>query len=111
MAGAAAFVAILRALPVAVADPTSVPRILFLAACLELAALPLGSALSRRFERSADRFSLELTGDRESYVGAFTELARANLADLDPPRLAYLLLFSHPTPPQRIAMALDRHHD
>ena len=29
----------------------------------------------------------------------------ANLSDLDPPRLVYLLLFSHPTPPERIAAA------
>ena len=30
-------------------------------------------------------------------------LALANLADLDPPPVVYALLFSHPTPPERIA--------
>jgi hypothetical protein len=33
------------------------------------------------------------------------ELSRRNLSDLDPPRLAYLLLFSHPTPSERLALA------
>jgi hypothetical protein len=28
-----------------------------------------------------------------------------NLTDLDPPRLLYLLLFTHPTPPERLAAA------
>jgi STE24 endopeptidase len=32
------------------------------------------------------------------------ELARRNLSDLEPPRLVYLLLFSHPTPPERLAL-------
>ncbi|HEY6053147.1 MAG TPA: M48 family metalloprotease, partial [Gaiellaceae bacterium] len=96
MLGAAAFVVVLWALPLDVADPRRVPRILFLAAVLELATLPFGSALSRRLERTADRFSLELTGDRETYVQAFRELALANLSDLDPPRVLYLALFSHP---------------
>lgn len=105
MLGAAGFVVVLWALPLDVADPRQVPRILFLGAVLELATLPFGSALSRRLERSADRFSLELTGDRETYVHAFRELALANLSDLDPPRALYLALFSHPTAPERIAAA------
>jgi STE24 endopeptidase len=103
MAGAAAFAAILWALPIDVADPRSAPRILFLSSLLELAALPFASALSRRFERTADRFSLELTDDPATYERAFRELAVANLADLDPPRALYWAVFSHPTPPQRIA--------
>jgi hypothetical protein len=32
-------------------------------------------------------------------------LARSNLSDLDPPRAAYVLLFTHPTPPERLAAA------
>lgn len=108
MLGAAAFVAILWALPLDVADPRRVPRILFVSSCLELAALPFSSALSRRFERTADRFALELTGDRETYARAFRELALANLSDLDPPRALYLALFSHPTAPERIAAGQQR---
>jgi len=60
----------------------------------------------RRAPRAADRFSLELTGDRSAYEAAFGRLARTNLTDLDPPRLLYLLLCTHPTPPERLAAAL-----
>jgi STE24 endopeptidase len=59
--------------------------------------------LSRRFERTADRFSLELTGDREGYADVHRRLAKANLSDLDPPRAYYLVFHGHPTAPERIA--------
>jgi len=66
--------------------------------------LELGAALSRRWERTADRYSLQLTGDRDAYIQTHLALARSNLADLDPPRLAYLTLFTHPTPPERLTL-------
>lgn len=85
-------------------DPRVVPFVLLLVAVLEYAALPLGSALSRRYEREADRFSLELTGDPDAYESTHRDLALSNLSDLDPPRLAYVALFSHPTAPERIEL-------
>jgi STE24 endopeptidase len=88
-----------------VADPHRVPLILLLGLGLSLASLPALTFLSRRWERAADRYSLDLTGDRAAYESAFRRLARANLSDLDPPRLLYLLLFTHPTPPERLAAA------
>jgi STE24 endopeptidase len=110
MAGAAGFILVVwallhwSALP-APSNPRVVPVVLFVGAVLELLALPLGAALSRRWEREADRFSIELTGDRDAYREAHLDLARANLSDLDPPRLLYVLTFSHPTPPERLAAA------
>jgi STE24 endopeptidase len=86
-------------------DPGIVPFALFLGGLLELVALPLGAALSRRFERTADRFSLQLTGDRQGYEDMHRRLARANLSDLDPPRAYYLVFHGHPTAPERIAAA------
>jgi Zn-dependent protease with chaperone function len=86
-------------------DPRSAPFLLFVLAVLQLASLPVLSAISRRWEREADRFSLELTHDRGAFERAHRELAASNLADLDPPRALYLLLFSHPTPPERLAAA------
>lgn len=87
------------------ADPRVVPLVLLLATLLELAAAPLFAALSRRFEREADRGSLELTRDLRAFEHAHRRLASSNLSDLEPPRLLYLLLFTHPTPPERIADA------
>jgi STE24 endopeptidase len=67
-----------------------------------LVGLPVAAAVSRRWEREADRFSLDLTQDPEAFEAAHRELATANLSDLDPPRPVYALLFTHPTPPERI---------
>jgi len=88
-----------------VGDPHRVPLVLLIGLGIGLASLPALTAISRRWERAADRYSLELTGDRAAYETAFRRLAQTNLADLDPPRLLYLLLFTHPTPPERLAAA------
>ena len=84
--------------------PSDYPRAALLFLGLELAGLAPGTWVSRRWERAADRFSLELTSDREAFVNAHVALARTNLSDLDPPRIVYLLLFTHPTPPERLAL-------
>jgi STE24 endopeptidase len=86
-------------------DPRIVPLVLLAGLVLELLALPAGSALSRRWERVADRCSLELTRDPAAFERAHVELARRNLSDLAPPHWLYVLLFSHPTAPERIAAA------
>jgi STE24 endopeptidase len=86
-------------------DPRAVPLVLLVVWLLELTALPFETWLSRRWERAADRFALDLTGDGESIEKMYRRLALANLADLDPPPLLYKLLFTHPTPPERIAAA------
>jgi STE24 endopeptidase len=105
MLGAVAGTLVLWALLPDPQDPAVAPTILLITAILELLALPFQASLSRRWERVADRFSLDLTGDRESFRALHRKLATANLGDLDPPRLLYLLLFSHPTAPERIAAA------
>jgi len=83
--------------------PDDVPLLLLIGAALELLSLPAMTAVSRRWERFADRFSLELTRDAQVFEDTFRTLATANLADLDPPRAVYYALFSHPTIPERIA--------
>ncbi|HEX4680669.1 MAG TPA: M48 family metalloprotease [Gaiellaceae bacterium] len=104
MAGAAGFVLVLHAVrlhPV----PRDTAFILLLALAGQLAVLPAASALSRRFERTADRFSLELTGDRPAYEALHHDLATTNLSDLQPPKWLYYWTFSHPTPPERLSDA------
>ncbi|MBI4260025.1 MAG: M48 family metalloprotease [Actinobacteria bacterium] len=86
-------------------DPRVVPFVMLLSAVGGLLALPAGNAISRRLERTADRSALELTGDPEGFAEMMRRLALANLSDLAPPRPAYLMLFSHPTPAERIAAA------
>jgi STE24 endopeptidase len=105
MAGGAVAVAVLWAvLGTRIAQPQTLPEALLLILVLELVALPAGAWVSRRFERAADRCSLDLTEAPSTFAKAHLELARRNLSDLEPPRLAYLFLFSHPTPPERLAL-------
>jgi STE24 endopeptidase len=86
-------------------DPRVVPFLMLVGLVVELLTLPLVTSLSRRWERAADRFSLEVTRDPEAFESAFRELATANLSDLQPPRALYFLTFTHPTPVERIAAA------
>jgi STE24 endopeptidase len=105
MAGVVVYIALLR-LVRPHPEPHDAALVLLLAGVLELVALPLASALSRRFERTADRFSLTVAG-KDAYIQVHQRLALSNLADLDPPKLAYLLVFSHPTPPERLSAVAD----
>jgi STE24 endopeptidase len=89
-------------------DPRVIPFVLFAGTVAELALRPFALALSRRWERDADRFSLELTGDPEAYEATHRNLALSNLGDLDPPKAAYLFFFSHPTAPERLAAGRSR---
>jgi Zn-dependent protease with chaperone function len=120
MLGAAAFVtalwtllsvpAVRSALEVAGArDPRIVPFVLLLGSLFSLASSPPGAWLSRHWERQADAVSLELTHDLATFESTHRRLALANIADLAPPRFFYLLWFSHPTPPERIAAARTLH--
>jgi Zn-dependent protease with chaperone function len=86
-------------------DPRIVPFVLLFGSLFGLASSPLGAWLSRHWERQADAFSLALTHDLATFESTHRRLALANVADLAPPRFFYLLWFSHPTPPERIAAA------
>jgi STE24 endopeptidase len=102
LAMVSAAVAVLVAWPL---DPTPrhIPLLLLVWGLLEVATLPFTAAFSRRLERRADRFALEMTHDPGAFEVAFRRLAKANLSDLDPPRVVYTFLFTHPTPVERLA--------
>jgi STE24 endopeptidase len=84
-------------------EPDDIPLVLLIGSVLELMALPAMAAISRSWERYADRFALDVTGDAEAFESTFLTLGVKNLSDLDPPSALYFLLFSHPTIPERIA--------
>jgi Zn-dependent protease with chaperone function len=89
------------------ADPRITPFAMLLASALGTITLPFANALSRTWEADADQASIEITGDADGFAAMERNLAVANLSDLAPSRLAYLLLFTHPSPPERIAAAID----
>src|SRR5919109_1295546 len=84
------------------ADPHRLPLVLLVALALAVGAMPALAAISRRWERSADRYAVTLT-DAAAYANALRRLAARNLSDLDPPPLIYLFLFTHPTAAERLA--------
>ena len=87
------------------ADARVAPFVLLVASLLGIAGAPLQAAVSRRWEYACDRFAIELTSDLGAFESAFGRLSQANLPDPEPPRIAYLWLFAHPTVPQRLAAA------
>ena len=66
---------------------------------------PVQNAISRRFERQADRYALEQTGMADAYCSAFRKLAKLNKDDPNPHWLEVLLFHGHPPVGQRLAMA------
>lgn len=89
----------------AVGDPRGVALLLFVIAVLAALAGPIGALVSRRIEARADVHSLELSKDPQTFVEAERRLALTNLSDLEPAPVIYGLFFTHPSSPERIALA------
>lgn len=63
---------------------------------------PIGSMISRRFERQADAYVLQLTGTTVHLAQALRRLARENLSNLHPHPLYAWFYYSHPPLVHRI---------
>jgi STE24 endopeptidase len=87
------------------ADLAGLPLFLLALFVLSLVALPIQNAVSRHFERQADWASLELTRNPAAFIRAEVDLARSNLADLNPPRPVVWFLYTHPPVAERLRMA------
>lgn len=88
-----------------VADVAGLPVLLLTAGLLSLALLPVVNAVSRRMERAADRFALEITGNAEAFESAMRRLADQNLAEDDPSRFARWVFYTHPPVKERVESA------
>jgi STE24 endopeptidase len=88
-----------------VADVAGLPVLLLAAIALAVAVLPVMNALSRAYERRADRFALDVTGNPAAFTTAMRRLASQNLAELHPSRLTRWLFSSHPSIEHRLEMA------
>jgi STE24 endopeptidase len=88
-----------------VADPAGVPLLAAAAGAVSLVLLPVGLALSRRHERRADRFALDLTKNPNAFVTAMRRLGAQNLAEESPSRIVQWLFHSHPPLEERLAAA------
>jgi len=86
-------------------NPAAVPLSLLVLVALQFVALPVDNVISRRMEAEADWTALETTRRPKAAERLFAGFTRTSLSDPDPPTWSYVLLDSHPTIEQRIAMA------
>ena len=90
-----------------VGDPRIIPLLLFVVAFAGLLFAPATNLMSRRIEARADVHSLDVTRDVPTFIASEQRLARTNLSDLEPNPLLYAMFSTHPTSPQRIALARE----
>lgn len=86
-------------------DLRVLPVIFFFTTAFHTGILPIRNYISRRLERQADGFALDVTLDAENFISVMDKLARMNLADRDPPFLKKILVYSHPPINERIRFA------
>ncbi|HON79811.1 MAG TPA: M48 family metallopeptidase [Spirochaetota bacterium] len=86
-------------------DIAALPILLFYLTVTGLIIMPLTNALSRKYEREADRFAVTLTDDPDSFISGMEKLADRNLSDKNPHPLVEFLLYSHPSIGKRIQFA------
>jgi len=63
---------------------------------------PIGAAVTRRYEREADRMAFELTGTSQPMINALKRLAKDNLTNLHPHPFYVWFYYSHPPLIERI---------
>ncbi len=88
-----------------IGDVAGLPLLLLAAGGAMIAATPLTNAMSRRNERRADRYALDLTRQPHAFISAMKRLAAQNLAEERPSRTVLWLFHTHPPIAQRIEAA------
>ena len=83
----------------------AVPLALLVAIVFQLATAPLSNLISRRMEAEADWKALEVTRDPAGLEGLMQGLSTTSLGEPDPPAWVRLLLGTHPSLADRVAMA------
>jgi Zn-dependent protease with chaperone function len=87
------------------ADVAALPLIVLVAGAVSLVMGPIAHAMSRAYERRADRFALELTKNPAAFISAMRRLSAQNLAEEKPTKAIQWLFYSHPPIGERIAAA------
>ncbi|MEX0674283.1 MAG: M48 family metalloprotease [Gaiellaceae bacterium] len=86
-------------------EPAAVPLAVLVLVGVQLALLPFATAASRRYEAEADWVALEATRDPAGARGLFERFAERNLVAPSPPAWSYVLLATHPSLEERVALA------
>lgn len=88
-------------------DPAGIPMLLMAAGALALALKPLLNAQSRRHERRADAYALQMTKNPSAFISAMRRLGQQNLAEENPSRLVQTFFYTHPPIKERIRAAQE----
>lgn len=86
-------------------DGRAVALVLAVLAVLAFVSGPVQALVSRRVETRADVHALDLTREPASAIAMQQRLSTTNISDLDPSPLVFGMFATHPTGPQRIALA------
>ncbi|MGW4963326.1 M48 family metallopeptidase [Nonomuraea sp. NPDC004186] len=86
-------------------DPRAVGAVIGLMTFGSLLMSPAENLISRQIEARADLHALDLTHDPATFIAMQKRLAVTNISDLSPDAVEYVLYASHPSSPERIAMA------
>jgi STE24 endopeptidase len=89
----------------ALAEPRSLALVLAAVTLGTTIAGPVQMLVSRRIEARADVHALTLTRDPAAFAAMQRRLAVRNVSALDPNPVVFALFASHPSAPQRIALA------
>lgn len=81
------------------------PSLALLAAAAGLVILPAQNAVSRRHERQADRYALQMVPSCATFVSLMSKLGKQNLANPAPHPWIEFLFYDHPSIPRRIRYA------
>ena len=88
-----------------VSDLAGFPFLLLIFFFFALVMMPVQNGLSRKFEREADRFALEITGNHGAFISMMGKLGDQNLADREPNRFIEIFLYDHPPIGKRLKAA------
>ncbi|MDY6934255.1 MAG: M48 family metallopeptidase [Spirochaetota bacterium] len=83
-------------------DIAAIPILFFYLSLFSLVLMPITNIISRRFEREADLFAIQLIGKNEPFISSMERLAELNLTDKEPNKIIEFLFYSHPSIKKRI---------
>lgn len=88
-----------------ISDLFILPSLVLLMGAFGVVIMPVQNWFSRRLEREADRYAIDMTGDPATFISTMRKLAKMNQAESDPPLFRKILIYSHPPISERIRMA------
>jgi STE24 endopeptidase len=87
-----------------VSSLSSLPLFLLITSMLMFTISPFSNLISRYQETRADRYAIEMTGDKEAAISSFQELSKVGLSQVNPPMLVKVFRYGHPTMLERLIM-------